>query len=195
MEPFYEFTEEQKKGIEKRTKIIEDSIAEEGNRQLPFIPWLYLVEARLCYVYGMDISCVVMMIMTFEELFRSILSLSGYEVTFEGNKIRIDRLDFYELLKIAQSRSWITKTEYNKLDKLRKIRNKFTHVKEAKIENGKQSLNEISRQSMTAELFMPTVNFDGLAEQAVKLNPIFFRILDRTTLYQKFNPFEKMGLN
>lgn len=184
---FYEFTDEQKREMDERTKKIEDSIMEEQKRQMPFVTWLYLVESRMCYIYGMDVACVLMMMMSFEELFRTLLTIEKYETPSNDNKPPSDYTKFVELLHIAKSRSWVTEDEHKKLDNLRKIRNKFTHVKKAKTKGDKPSLDGITRESMIAEIFQPSVDFDGIAEESIELIPIIFNILDRTKIYGRLS--------
>ena len=66
---FSTFDEDHKRGIDQRAKKIEYSIYEEQKRQMPFVTWLYLVEARMCYIYGIDITCIVMMMGTLKNYF------------------------------------------------------------------------------------------------------------------------------
>jgi hypothetical protein len=68
------------------------------------------------------------------------------------------------------------------LDKFRRFRNKFIHVKDARNSKGKNIEGEINRQSMGEEFFRPSVDFDGLAEEAIKLIPIFFKVLDKNPI-------------
>ena len=176
---FTAFTKEQKEDIDNRTKKIEYSISEEQKRQMPFTSWLYLVETRLCYIFGMDVACIMMMMATFEELFRILNSLDDYKKN-KNSKSNSDSRKFVELLEIARLKKWITENEFQKIDELRKKRNKFTHIKKANYRNGQPDLDDITRESMIAEIFQPSVDFDGLAEQSVELIPIIFNVLDRT---------------
>ena len=124
----------------------------------------------------------MMLIMIFEELFHTILSFEGLETLSGKKEIKVDELRSNELFELAKARSWITKTEYIKLEKFRRLRNKFTHVKDARNSKEKRLEDEISRQSMTEEFFRPSVDFDGLAEEAIRPPPIFFKVLDENQI-------------
>ena len=191
MKSFTDFTNEEKIGVDNRAKKIEYSAIEDGTRQMPFVTWLYLVETRMCYIYEMDVACIVMMMGTFEELFRVIFSSKKSEKSYDSGKDP-NSIKFIELLKIAKSRDWITEYEFEKIDELRKIRNKFTHVKKADYKNGKPDLSGITRESMIAETIQPTVDFDGIAEQSIELIPIIYDVLDRTNVYKKLDSKPKI---
>lgn len=105
----------------------------------------YYEEARLCWYVGAFVASICMVQLGFEELLRSYYrSARGIEgkLKFGKNK-KVENATFYELLEKAREDRLISEHEEQELHHLRKnIRNPYVHVKDVKIENGKQNLQK-----------------------------------------------------
>jgi len=105
----------------------------------------YYEEARLCWYVGAYVASICMVQLAFEELLRSYYrSARGIEgkLKFSNNK-KVNDAAFYELIKEAREDRLISEQEEQELHHLRKnIRNPYVHVKDVKIENGRQNLQK-----------------------------------------------------
>lgn len=105
----------------------------------------YYEEARLCWYVGAFVASICMVQLAFEELLRSYYrSARGIKGRLKcSNSKKVDNATFYELLEEAREDGLISDKEKQELNHLRKnIRNPYVHVKDVKIENGKQNLQK-----------------------------------------------------
>ena len=93
----------------------------------------YNEEAKLCWYNGAFVASILMVQLTFEELFRSyfrmIYGVNG-ELRFYKEKIKVDNASFYALIEEACLCGWINNNERDELHGLRKIRNPYVHTKD-----------------------------------------------------------------
>jgi hypothetical protein len=75
-----------------------------------------LMEAKLCYIYGQFIGCILLSQVFFEQYLGGALGLT--DVAGEG---------LATLSKNALTLKWITPAEFSALTKLRRLRNRYTH--------------------------------------------------------------------
>jgi len=113
-----------------------------GDESVPFpsVVLAYYEEARLCWYHGAFVSAIVMAQMAFEELLRSHYRAIGI------NKLPLtgkppDDANFVQLIKQAEQDGYLTVQEAKHIDKIRReYRNRYVHVKNAKIVDGKQDM-------------------------------------------------------
>jgi hypothetical protein len=75
-------------------------------------------EAFWCYIDGSFVGCILLCQATLENLIHTLVPVG-------------DRAGFNEVIKAAYDRSLITNEERDDLDKLRNLRNQFTHIRPA----------------------------------------------------------------
>lgn len=101
----------------------------------------YYEEARLCWYNGAFVASILMVQLTFEELFRSYFRMSygvNAELRFYKEKIKVDNASFYVLIEEACLCGWINNNERNELHRLRRIRNPYVHTKDIDSKNRKK---------------------------------------------------------
>ena len=106
----------------------------------PSLVLAYYEEARLCWYHGAYVAAIVMTQMAFEELIRShYRSIGVKKLPLTGKPP--DDANFVQLIKQAEQDGYLRENEVREIDKIRKdYRNRYVHVKDAKIINGKQDL-------------------------------------------------------
>jgi len=100
----------------------------------------YYEEARLCWYFGAFISTIVMVQLSFEELFRAhYRAAKGVGGELNSGK-KVDNASFFDLIEEAKNDKWISLDEANLLHNFRKnIRNPYVHVKDIQIANGEKA--------------------------------------------------------
>jgi hypothetical protein len=78
-------------------------------------------EMRLCYLYGLFVSCVVVAQIVIEHTLSRMLSMA--------NREDLARASFQKLLEEATKERLISPEEFDALDQLRQLRNPYTHSK------------------------------------------------------------------
>jgi hypothetical protein len=93
----------------------------------------YYEEARLCWYVGAFTATIVMVQISFEELFRSHYRVAkGVGGALNCSK-PVDNATFHDLILEARNDRWISEEEAKSLDDFRKnIRNPYVHLKDIK---------------------------------------------------------------
>lgn len=129
----------------------------------------YYEEARLCWYDGAYVASICMVQLAFEELLRSYYrSARGIEgrLKFGKNK-KVENVAFYELIEEAREDRLISEHEEQELHHLRKnIRNPYVHVKDVKIENGKQNLQKPDFFTQYLKIKVPEVIGTDVEDEA-----------------------------
>ncbi len=93
----------------------------------------YYEEAKLCWYNGAFVASILMVQLTFEELFRSYFRMSygvNGELRLYKEKIKVDNASFNVLIEEAYLCGWIKDNGRNELHRLRRIRNPYVHTKD-----------------------------------------------------------------
>jgi len=96
----------------------------------------YYEEARLCWYVGAFVATILMVQLSFEELFRSHYRVAkGVGRKLDCDK-KVDDASFYDLIEEAKNDKWISEEDAKLLHKLRKnVRNPYVHVKDIKVKD------------------------------------------------------------
>ncbi len=113
------------------------------NKMLGFLfaepTYSYYYEARMCWYNGEFISTIIMVQLALEEALRSKYRLI-YSKQNDKRK-KLDKMQFFELIHLAESDGFISSKEANNLHFFRaKIRNPYVHVKDIEDTNDKSKI-------------------------------------------------------
>jgi len=126
----------------------------------------YYREARLCWYNGAFVASILMVQLTFEELFRSYFRMSygiNSKLRFCKKEIKVDNASFYDLIEEACLCGWVNNNERDELHKLRKIRNPYVHTKDIDFKNQKK----IDFFNLFSKIYAPEL-IEGSAEEDAK---------------------------
>lgn len=103
-----------------RLRFLVEMFGEPGHLLLPgeLSPYLF-EEARLCYLNGEYIACVMLCQSLLEELFRGLFRMSGRD--------DLNKAGFKEITDEALSKGLITQDEARAFDRIRDHRNRYVH--------------------------------------------------------------------
>ncbi len=139
-----------------------------------------LEEAKRCYIYGFYYATTSLIGIATERLTNDLFK----ELIFEINKKRISKKNLFgnslnqeKRLKLLKNANAINQETYEKLDKIRKIRNKYIHPKEER--NGKRDSLKVLK------IFIEFLNKDFRENYIIKEGKIFKKINNNT--FQQYN--------
>lgn len=117
------------KGRVKRTRFLESLYDHERDfAPVDAIADNYLTEACRCWLNGMFISTIIMMQAALETQLRQTYNFFFLFYTSNSTRKKLNDMNFYRLIEFAKNTKLISKTEAEKLDKLRRLRNPFVHI-------------------------------------------------------------------
>ncbi len=132
----------------------------------------YYEEARLCWVYGAFVACIVMCQMAFEEAMRAHYWREGDRLL---NRKKVNEATFFELTDTAERRGLLSSAEAEDLHRLRKeFRNPYVHPK---LVSPSASLvrPDVFRQSL--KIFAPDVAEVSVEDEAFAAVALLVRLL------------------
>ena len=178
------------KGRVKRTKFLESLYDHETDfAPVDSIADNYLTEACRCWLNGLFISTIIMMQAAFETQLRQTYNFYFIFYASKSTRKKLNDMSFYELIKFARDTKLISKIEAEKLDRLRKLRNPFVHIRND--EKGSMDPSGTSATSISAKLsehigselgYRKGSMLEQEAKDTIRLLPIFWKIAQRSDI-------------
>jgi len=105
-----------------RLKFLVKNFGEDRNMALPQMAYYYVEEAKICYLNGAFVSCILIVQAAIEDILRHFCFIvpHGYEAI---------EYNFKDLIDGSLAREAISKEEAESIHEVRKLRNPYVHTK------------------------------------------------------------------
>lgn len=105
-----------------RLKFLVEKFGEDRNMALPQMAYFYVEEAKICYLNGAFVSCVLIVQSAVEDILRNFCF-----ITPQGYKA--NEFKFKDLIDASLARGAISKEEAESIHEVRELRNPYAHTK------------------------------------------------------------------
>lgn len=112
-----------------RLEYLVEKFGEDRFMALPQMAYYYVEEAKICYLNGAFVSCVLIVQAAIEDILRnfSFIVPQGYKA---------NEYNFKDLINASLSRGGISKEEAESIHEVRELRNPYVHTKTMMHQNG-----------------------------------------------------------
>lgn len=151
------------------------SIEGEWFMTAPALATAYYEEARLCWYNGAFVATIIMAQLALEELIRSHYRQAGFDMKLHSGK-SVDAASFAELIDQALSDEYITEEEGKNMHEIRKYRNPYVHIKDAKIKGKKQDLESANFITQGLKIYSPELFEISVEDEAKAVLQIMIKL-------------------